>query len=119
MPSRAHLEPATALVAEARSRLKGVLVIDYVVPDYYARRLKGCMGGWGRQFLNVSSAGKVLPCHAAESLDSFRFERFQDKHLAEIWRHSEAFARFRATASTPQPCRTCERREIDCGGRGG
>src|SRR3546814_4759216 len=51
MPTRRQLEEATAVVEAARERLKGVLVIDYVVPDYYARRPKSCMGGWGRQFL--------------------------------------------------------------------
>ncbi len=56
------------IVEAARARLKGVLTIDYVVPDYYARRPKACMGGWGRRFLNVTPAGKVLPCHAAETL---------------------------------------------------
>src|SRR6201988_3706259 len=53
------------LVEEAQARLKGVLTIDYVVPDYYALRPKKCMGGWGRQFFNISPSGKILPCHAA------------------------------------------------------
>src|SRR3546814_8160719 len=55
MPTRAQLEQATKTVEDARIRLKGHLVIDYVVPDYYAKRPKACMGGWGRQFLNVRS----------------------------------------------------------------
>ena len=50
-------------------KYKGILAIDYVVPDYYAKKPKSCMGGWGRQFLNITPAGKVLPCHAAESLN--------------------------------------------------
>src|SRR3546814_9307659 len=79
MPTRRQLEEATAVVEEARERLKGVLVIDYVVPDYYARRPKSCMGGWGRQFLNISPAGKVLPCHAAESITTLTFDRVGDK----------------------------------------
>jgi pyrroloquinoline quinone biosynthesis protein E len=116
LPTRAQLEAATATVVAAQERLKGVLVIDYVVPDYYAKRPKACMGGWGRQFLNVSPSGKVLPCHAAESLTGFRFERVQDRPLAEIWQNSEAFMRFRGTAWMPHPCHTCERREIDWGG---
>src|SRR3712207_9471060 len=70
LPTRAQLEAATATVEAARRELKGRLVIDYVVPDYYAKRPKACMGGWGRQFLAVSPAGRVLPCHAAESLRS-------------------------------------------------
>jgi PqqA peptide cyclase len=116
LPTMAELERATAIVEAARQRLKGVLTIDYVVPDYYARRPKACMGGWGRQFLNVSPAGKVLPCHAAESLPGFDFPSVHSASLAEIWHHSEAFNRFRGTAWMPEPCRSCERREIDWGG---
>ena len=35
--------------AAARASCKGQLVIDAVVPDYYARRPKPCIGGWGKQ----------------------------------------------------------------------
>ncbi len=116
LPTFAQLERATAVVEEARARLKGVLTIDYVVPDYYARRPKACMGGWGRMFLNVSPVGKVLPCHAAESLPGFQFPSVHEASLEEIWYRSEAFNRFRGTAWMPEPCRSCDRREIDWGG---
>ena len=69
--------------AAARERLKGVLAIDYVVPDYYARYPKPCMGGWGRQNLNVTPSGKVLPCHAAESITSLSFDNVKDRPLVE------------------------------------
>ena len=49
------------LVERERERLKGVLTIDMVVPDYYAKRPKPCMGGWGKGFMNITPAGKVLP----------------------------------------------------------
>jgi hypothetical protein len=39
-----------------------------LVPDYYARFPKLCVVGWGRRSLNVTQAGRVLPCHAAESI---------------------------------------------------
>ncbi len=68
MPSFAQLEETDRVVEEARTRLKGTLTIDYVVPDYYALRPKKCMGGWGRQFFNISPVGKILPCHAAETI---------------------------------------------------
>jgi pyrroloquinoline quinone biosynthesis protein E len=116
MPTRAQLERATAAVTAARARLKGVLTIDYVVPDYYARRPKSCMGGWGRQFLNISPAGKVLPCHAAESIPGLDFERVGERPLAAIWADGAAFARFRGADWMPDPCRACDRREIDWGG---
>ena len=116
MPTRAQLEAATATVMAARERLKGRVVIDYVVPDYYARRPKSCMGGWGRQFLNISPAGAVLPCHAAESITSLSFDSVRQRSLADIWLHSEAFERYRGTGWMPEPCRSCDRREIDWGG---
>jgi len=87
-----------------------------VVPDYYARRPKSCMGGWGRQFLNIAPDGTVLPCHAAQTITSLAFDSVTEKSLREIWEGSEAFQAFRGTAWMPEPCRSCERREIDWGG---
>jgi len=112
LPSRAQLDAATALVEAARARLKGVMTIDYVVPDYHAARPKACMGGWGRRFLNVTPRGTVLPCHAAETLPGMRFPNVAEVDLAEIWQHCPAFERFRGTAWMREPCRSCDRREI-------
>jgi pyrroloquinoline quinone biosynthesis protein E len=116
LPSRAQLDAATATVEEARERLRGRLVIDYVVPDYHAALPKACMGGWGRRFLNVTPSGHVLPCHAAETLPGFDFPSVREASLAEIWQSSDAFNRFRGTSWMQEPCRNCERREIDWGG---
>jgi pyrroloquinoline quinone biosynthesis protein E len=116
MPSRAQLELANMAVAEARSRLTGRIAIDYVVPDYYAARPKACMGGWGNRFINVSPSGKALPCHAAETLPGFTFSSVREQSLAAIWTESDAFRRFRGTDWMPEPCRSCDRREIDWGG---
>lgn len=116
MPSRADLEQACATVEAARERLKGILTFDHVVPDYYARRPKACMGGWGRRFLNITPSGRVLPCHAAESITGLVFDKVGDKPLKEIWEASEAFTRFRGTGWMPEPCRSCDQREIDWGG---
>ena len=60
---------------------RAALVIDYVTPDYYAARPKSCMGGWGRQFLNVTPSGRVLPCHAAETLTDLTFPSVRDASL--------------------------------------
>lgn len=86
IPTYEQLKRTTKIVEEARQRLKGVLVIDYVVPDYYAKRPKTCMGGWARRFLNISPAGKVLPCHAAESIPTLQFDTVQEHSLQWIWR---------------------------------
>jgi PqqA peptide cyclase len=116
MPTREQAEAAIELVRAARERLKGVLALDYVVPDYYARYPKPCMGGWGRQNLNVTPSGKVLPCHAAETITSLSFESVTERPLAEIWYHSAAFNAFRGTDWMAEPCRSCERRTVDFGG---
>ncbi len=116
MPTADQIDLADAVVAEARQRLQGKLVIDYVTPDYYAARPKACMGGWGRQFLNVTPSGRVLPCHAAESLTGLHFPSVRDATLADIWYSDPAFERYRGTAWMAEPCRSCERREIDWGG---
>jgi hypothetical protein len=48
MPPRKEVEDSIALVEAARERLKGELVIDMVIPDYYARYPKPCGGGGSR-----------------------------------------------------------------------
>ena len=116
LPSRQQLDDATRVVEAARARLKGVLAIDYVVPDYHGVRPKSCMNGWGRQFLNVTPSGKAVPCHAAESLPGLDFPSVRDGTLADIWYRSEAFNRYRGTDWMAEPCRSCDRREIDWGG---
>ncbi|HEU0195832.1 MAG TPA: pyrroloquinoline quinone biosynthesis protein PqqE [Nevskiaceae bacterium] len=116
LPTREQLTAETAVVEAARNQLKGRLRIDYVVPDYYAQRPKACMGGWARRLINISPAGQALPCHAAETLPGFTFLNVREHSLADIWYHSEAFKRFRGTDWMPEPCRSCERREIDWGG---
>jgi PqqA peptide cyclase len=116
MPTREQVERAAALVEDLRARHHGRIVIDAVVPDYYARYPKPCMGGWGRRSLNVTPAGKVLPCHAAESIPGLEFWSVRAHPLAEIWDHSPAFNAFRGTAWMKQPCASCPRREQDFGG---
>jgi pyrroloquinoline quinone biosynthesis protein E len=116
MPGRDAVLRAMEVVEDARARLKGTLVIDAVLPDYYARFPKACVGGWGRRSINVSPTGKVLPCHAAETIPGLDFWSVREHSLAEIWTASPAFAAFRGTAWMPDPCRSCERRELDWGG---
>jgi len=116
MPARGDVDKAIAVVEAARRRLEGELVIDMVVPDYYARYPKPCAGGWGRVAINVNASGKALPCHAAESIPDLEFWNVRDHSLSEIWRDNPAFNAFRGTAWMPEPCRSCDRREIDWGG---
>ena len=116
MPTRAQLEEAVAIVADAEKRLAGRIRIDSVAPDYYAKYPKACMGGWGRRLMLINPAGKVLPCHAAEVLPGMSFENVRDKTLEWIWQESTSFRRFRGEEWMPEPCRSCDRRSEDFGG---
>lgn len=116
LPTADQTERAIAVVEELRKAHRGVIVIDAVTPDYYARFPKPCVGGWGRRSLNVTPAGKVLPCHAAESIPGLEFWSVRDRSLADIWANSPAFNAFRGTAWMAEPCRSCARRDIDFGG---
>jgi len=116
MPSRDQVEQAVTRLDELRRTHTGRIVIDAVVPDYYARFPKPCVGGWGRRSLNVTPSGRVLPCHAAESIPGLEFWNVRDHSIGEIWASSPAFNAFRGTAFLPEPCASCERREIDFGG---
>ena len=116
IPTREQMQKAVRFVAGERERLKGQLVIDQVIPDYYAKYPKACMGGWAHQFMNITPSGLVLPCHAAQTITGLRFDSIRQRPLGEIWRDSDAFQKFRGTEWMQEPCRSCARREIDWGG---
>ena len=74
------------------------------------------MGGWGKGFMNITPAGKVLPCHAAETIPNLKFDNVLDRPLLDIWLNSDAFNAFRGTSWMKEPCRSCAFKEIDWGG---
>lgn len=115
LPGRAQLEAAEDVVRAARTRLAGSMEILYVLPDYYSVFPKPCMGGWAARQLIVTPNGDVLPCLAAHSLGLPRASVLDDS-LSAIWTGSPLFQRFRGTGWMPEPCRSCDRREIDFGG---
>jgi PqqA peptide cyclase len=116
MPTADQVRRAASAVEALRQKHHGEIVIDAVVPDYHARLPKPCVGGWGRRSLNVTPRGKVLPCHAAESIPGLEFWSVCEHSLADIWANSPAFNAFRGTAWMKEPCASCARREIDFGG---
>ncbi len=116
LPTRAQLDQAVAAVTAAEKRLDGKIRIDFVVPDYYARFPKACMGGWGRRLMLINPSGKVLPCHAAEVIPGMTFENVRGQTLESIWQQSPSFQRFRGEQWMPEPCRSCDQRSVDFGG---
>ena len=116
LPTRAQMEVATEVALAAKNRLLGKMEILFVAPDYYGTRPKPCMNGWGNRHLTVNPVGDVLPCPTAGGIKSLRFENVRGKPLRWIWTESESFNRFRGTEWMPEPCHSCEFREIDFGG---
>ena len=114
-PTREQVDQAKRQVAQARQTYAGRLAIDFVPPDYFADFPKACMKGWGSTGLNIAPDGKVLPCHAAEIIPGLSFQNVRDTSLAEIW-DGPAFSAFRGSDWLPEPCQSCDRREIDFGG---
>lgn len=115
-PTPDQVRAAKATVEAERDRLKGSLVIDFVAPDWFSDYPKACMGGWGSTGLNITPAGDVLPCHAAETIPSLSFANVRRTGLSEIWYDDSAFNAFRGTDWMPPLCQTCDRRDIDFGG---
>jgi pyrroloquinoline quinone biosynthesis protein E len=115
MPTREQVMAAADLVEALRLRHAGRIVIDTVVPDYYARYPKACMGGWASRALNVTPSGNVLPCHAAETITGLVFENVKNTPLSEIWHSSMAFNAFRSLDWMEEPCVSCDRK-LTCRG---
>ncbi len=116
MPTREQVERARDAVEQARSRLDSGLEIQHVLPDYFERYPKACLQGWGRVSLTVAPDGAVLPCQTAREIPTLEFPNVRDQALDDIWFRAPVFNRFRGTDWMPEPCRSCDRREIDFGG---
>ena len=116
MPTRAEALAAIAEVERLKALHSGTIVVDHVIPDYHATYPKACMGGWGRRTMNVTPQGKVLPCHAAETIPGLEFPSIRDASLGEIWAASPAFNAFRGTDWMREPCVSCARKTVDFGG---
>ncbi len=116
LPTQEQTKTAKRIVAEAQTRLRGVMAFDFVPPDYYADYPKACMNGWGSTGLNVTPDGTVLPCHAAESIPHLEFQSVLEETLADIWYKNTAFNAYRGTEWLAEPCQSCDRKEIDFGG---
>ena len=115
LPSREQLQRSEEVVTAARERLAGRMEIVHVLPDYYSDYPKPCMGGWAARQLTVAPNGDALPCPAAQTLPLPQAS-VRDASLEEIWTSAPLFTAFRGTDWMQDPCRTCDRRELDFGG---
>jgi len=144
LPTREQVERAAEIVVQARRRFSpsplpsppggegtkdkpspaggegrvrgGRPAILHVLPDYFQQYPKACLHGWGRVFLTVAPDGAVLPCQTAREIPGLTFPNVREASLETIWFDAPVFQRFRGTDWMPEPCRSCERREIDFGG---
>jgi pyrroloquinoline quinone biosynthesis protein E len=116
MPTRAQVAAAAAIAEEAMPRHADRMQILYVLPDYFESSPKPCYGGWGRHYLVVMPDGRVLPCHGATQITTLEFDNVRDRSMRAIWETSSAFEAFRGDAWMREPCRTCEKKDVDFGG---
>ncbi|HET7151215.1 MAG TPA: pyrroloquinoline quinone biosynthesis protein PqqE [Candidatus Acidoferrum sp.] len=116
LPTREQLDRCVEVLHRAEQKLRGKTRILFVVPDYYAKYPKPCVGGWGRKLVLITPNGDALPCHAAAVIPGLKFENVKNHSLREIWERSDAFQKFRGEAWMQEPCKTCDRREQDLGG---
>jgi PqqA peptide cyclase len=116
LPTREQLTRSVELLKRAEEHLRGKIRVEFVVPDYYAKFPKACMGGWGRKLILITPSGDALPCHAAQVIPGLRFENVKEHSLHDIWENSEAFQKFRGEGWMQEPCKTCDRRVLDFGG---
>src|SRR5271168_3892019 len=116
LPTREQLSQSIDFLKKVQERLSGKIKVEYVVPDYYAKYPKPCMGGWGRKLMLITPNGDALPCHAAKVIPGLEFANVKESNLREIWESSPAFQKFRGQDWMPEPCKSCDRRTLDFGG---
>ena len=116
LPTREQLDRSVEFLKRSAERLRGKINVEFVVPDYYAKYPKACMGGWGQKLILIAPNGDALPCHAAQIIPGLRFDNLKDRSLRDIWDNSEVFQKFRGEEWMPEPCKSCDRRARDFGG---
>ena len=115
-PTRDQVERSLEIVDRASERLRGGMQILYVLPDYHQLDPKPCMGGWGNRYIVVTPDGTALPCQAAQSITTLRFDNVRERSLKWIWDSSPSFSAFRGDGWMNPLCRSCERKDLDFGG---
>jgi len=75
-------------------------------------------GRLGPAVLQHFTGGKdSCPATPPETITGLEFESVRSNHsIAWIWQNSEAFNRYRGIGWMPEPCQSCEFKEIDFGG---
>ncbi|HET7400512.1 MAG TPA: pyrroloquinoline quinone biosynthesis protein PqqE [Usitatibacter sp.] len=116
LPTREQLVRAEEATNRFRDRVGSRMRVFFVVPDYFERRPKPCMNGWGSVFLTVTPDGTALPCHAARMLPGLAFPNVREASVEAIWHRSEGFNRFRGDGWMKEPCRSCPEKTRDFGG---
>ncbi|MGQ0577675.1 MAG: pyrroloquinoline quinone biosynthesis protein PqqE [Betaproteobacteria bacterium] len=116
LPTREQLQRAEEVTNKFRERVGKSMRIFFVVPDYYEKRPKACMNGWGAVFLTITADGLALPCHEARQLPGLIFPNVRDQDLRSIWYDSPGFNAYRGDAWMKEPCRTCPDKVKDFGG---
>ena len=98
-----------------RERLRDRSDVIYVIPDYYSRTPSPAWAAGATASSSSAPEGNAWPCLAAHELPLPK-ANVREHPLAWIWRSSPMFTAFRGTDWMPEPCRSCDRREIDFGG---
>ena len=115
IPTYEETVKSIEFVERERERLKGVLTIDMVVPDYYAKRPKPCRRlGQGLYEHHARRQGAAVPCRRDDQDASLRQRAGSRaaRHLAQF-RGLQRLPRHRLDEG---PCRSCAFREVDFGG---
>ena len=66
LPTRVQLDHSLEIIKQADERLRGRIRVEYVVPDYYAKYPKACMGGWDAKC--CSSSPTAMSCRATRRM---------------------------------------------------
>jgi pyrroloquinoline quinone biosynthesis protein E len=115
LPTQVQVEKAEAVSQRYREKWGRNIKIIFVVPDYYEKRPKACMNGWGSIFLTITPDGTALPCHSAKQLP-IEFPNVKDHSIETIWRDSQGFNQYRGDSWMQEPCRSCPEKHKDFGG---
>lgn len=116
LPDPEQVRQAEQLLPALRAEVGAQMDILWVLADYLERYPKPCMGGWANKALTIAPDGRAYPCPVAKQITTLTFPSVFSASLRAIWYDDPAFQAYRGQEWMQEPCRSCDRRELDLGG---
>ena len=116
MPTLEQIEETSRIVEEAQGAAEGHSRHRLCRAGLLRAAAEEMHGRLGPAVLQHFALGQGAALPRRRNHHGLEFESVRPHSIAWIWQNSEAFNRYRGTGWMPEPCQSCEFKEVDFGG---